>query len=966
MSKTEQTLIYITNENVEEAKFMSRSFVNTRVKTRAYINALCSEVIKNYLQSEGIDVDNLHNLHSISKVLENNDIADILLPNIHIDVRAVFEEDLIFVPKSHFEKGIEPDVYAVVKMDENYNSAEFLGYFQTDVIDEDNSNKDYYFVTKKQLISPSTFKNFVKDFVGKAPRYLTEDDVLRGKELALGMNDNNISSLEEKELLELLLLSDSLRESVLEFDNFEKLAYSASSQVVNLIQNAVPIAGENLTATDEEEGFEGFGDFDLSDTSQEMSVDDLLDRTIAAIDEDKETKPDSTAGDVLSTLGKAAAGTAAMAAGAAFAAGASQAAGAAEVVETGLDAAKQAAEVSEEAIKLASVSGDITHDSDVVPELDSSDDFDIQEPELSLDDEAVEENSVEQKLTGEDEFEAVKDLSEMDKVGTIASEEKEQYFEPETVNMHEMESVENEVIEEDVDSLSDIDNLEVPETLTNEDEFLEVHGISESEVVDLPMTDFSINEDGTSSIDAINLEMETQEPEELLEMPSLSAAADELNIEDDLSLELNEEKIEQPEISDEIAAETTVPELESEQQDIIDEKLSADDDIENLNEDIIQFDADEEHSTEDVIPSDADEELSNEDVIPSDADEEHSNEEIQDSAYEVEDLENLADKGILQAAVPEHEPVGYESADLSDFVDFEDFKPQNSEVSDDVDDVQKTVDIAQVSENSTLISSENPIVGEIPIDVNTPIESGFDATPLGELYNPSSEIPSETIVDTPGTIGKKVPNSKTSMTGIFGAIIALLIVGVIGFFVSKMINAPKNEAPQPITDESVPSAVDNGAGNSNTLNVDNKNVVNMNKNTNALASTAGSSVAEARKSGHATAFVDIKRLTWEVPDYVSYDANFKQYFQSVGKSLKLALVSDLLLATDYIYSSPVKVSVTFSKEGDFKNSQVINSSGSTQIDSIVLQTVNQTLKSLKAPHSIGKDESTTAILKIYF
>ena len=74
----------------------------------------------------------------------------------------------------------------------------------------------------------------------------------------------------------------------------------------------------------------------------------------------------------------------------------------------------------------------------------------------------------------------------------------------------------------------------------------------------------------------------------------------------------------------------------------------------------------------------------------------------------------------------------------------------------------------------------------------------------------------------------------------------------------------------------------------------------------------------------------------------------------------------MLLAKDYLYSSQVRVSVTFDKDGTFKTSQIIVSSGSQEIDKIVLQTVNQTLKALKAPHSVGNDESTTAILKIYF
>ena len=50
----------------------------------------------------------------------------------------------------------------------------------------------------------------------------------------------------------------------------------------------------------------------------------------------------------------------------------------------------------------------------------------------------------------------------------------------------------------------------------------------------------------------------------------------------------------------------------------------------------------------------------------------------------------------------------------------------------------------------------------------------------------------------------------------------------------------------------------------------------------------------------------------------------------------------------------------------FKEAKILLSSGSAQVDKIVLQTVNQTLKVLKAPNSVGNDESTTVILKIYF
>ena len=152
-----------------------------------------------------------------------------------------------------------------------------------------------------------------------------------------------------------------------------------------------------------------------------------------------------------------------------------------------------------------------------------------------------------------------------------------------------------------------------------------------------------------------------------------------------------------------------------------------------------------------------------------------------------------------------------------------------------------------------------------------------------------------------------------------------------------------------------------------------RNYFNMDNNYNALATTsktsAGASASSAKttqKKGPAKSFVEIKEMKWLLPDYISRNVQFQQYFQSVGKSLKLSLTTDLLLASDYIYTDQMKVAVTFGKDGVFQASQVIVSSGSNQIDKIVLQTVNQTLKTLKAPNSVGNDENTTAVLNISF
>ena len=88
-------------------------------------------------------------------------------------------------------------------------------------------------------------------------------------------------------------------------------------------------------------------------------------------------------------------------------------------------------------------------------------------------------------------------------------------------------------------------------------------------------------------------------------------------------------------------------------------------------------------------------------------------------------------------------------------------------------------------------------------------------------------------------------------------------------------------------------------------------------------------------------------MSWEVPDYLSYSDNIKKYLQTAGKSIKLTLSSDLLLVSEYAYSNQMKIDLKLSSDGNIKASNIVKSSGSDQIDKIVLQTVKDTLNVIK-------------------
>lgn len=1192
MAQKQQALIYIENENKTEAEFMSRSFVKKEVKNRAYINALGAELASKYLASEGFDTADTHNLHSISKILEKIDIADIMLPNIHIDVRVVFNENQIFIPKSHAQLGIEPDIYLAMKLSPDFKFVEFLGYFEPARINKNKQNADYYFIEKEKLSSPEKLTQYIKNFTGNTDKGLSEEDTLRARELFISMADHNISQEEQQELINLLLLSDSLRDSVLEFDNFETLSYSIGSTFASKLEelpagepvltveentedNNEPQEDEEQTEESEEETTEETEeasveeitteedaieenvedevatDLDFSNTDEEdeeMVLDesffsddttadeeDLMNSTtnveepqeeptpvvaeethieedilpvqdnveekldmdvyvdldmdssidIDNMDEDipaesetpkeevktEQPKDEDPLSKVVGDALKKTIETATTVA----------AAGAAATAISGAAEAAVASTASTEAMKLAGVAGDIVEDI-VKKNLESQhtnlDKIDYAKTTTNAND--VPEHIAAYDLSNakiEADLEAEKagqtdvptDLTELKAVDT--NPKGYENIEQEAVDFGNIEGGPVEEFRpettENLEDLSHISAINSPTTPVEdldikltEEKLNEVNNLSD---LDFDNSTIDINADGTSSIDNLNFDLglENNSDENLVD----------IGMTNELVIDNNNNKEEEPisfdgfdtgfaednsiedlsnEMLDETTFDTTTTEdiqtsTQEETQAV--EELTTEEDITTMedfdtlptleeNDLLLDEDTTSEQETLDTQTTEESENSDNDFITeeettePTIAEENNDEESVDDFLAELageddttsqeSDIDTLS---IEDTQTPEETDADFAELDELDDLDLttteesqtveENIQPeQNSDEELNFDDLteiedapidtttneesttteedfitepEQTEKAFAVRENSIVISDKTFRVGEIPIDINNPEAQNFEGPEqLESLYN-EDNVPGAALLQTPGRLGSaRGNNSKVGLgigLGIAGIIIVLAMVGVIGFAVSKMLK-PSEETPQPITDDATPTSTDNGVTDANTLDIDQNNVVNMDDATTntpqaqqpltpkqQAKSTAPATVVpknvQSKKIG-ATSFIEVKKLSWEVPDYVSYNGNFRQYFQSAGKSLKLALTSDLLLATDFTYTDQVRVSVTFNQDGSYKESRMLLSSGSKQVDDIVLRTVNQTLSVLKAPHSVGNDESTTVILKIYF
>ena len=113
-------------------------------------------------------------------------------------------------------------------------------------------------------------------------------------------------------------------------------------------------------------------------------------------------------------------------------------------------------------------------------------------------------------------------------------------------------------------------------------------------------------------------------------------------------------------------------------------------------------------------------------------------------------------------------------------------------------------------------------------------------------------------------------------------------------------------------------------------------------------------------------YLSVSKIQWQVPHYLSYSPNMNSYLQKAGKSIKLQLSSDLLLVNEYAYSNMVKVNLKLNNSGVLQNTNILASSGSKQIDDIVLQSVKSTLNVLRLPADDVKTPELNLTITIYF
>ena len=1107
------TLIYVEENDKSEARVLAQNFAKNDVKSRAYVNALGAELGMKYLSLENINNQRLYNMHSVRKVLEEFDISDIMLANIHIDVRVVFDENYIFVPKSHFEYDILPDIYFVMQLAEDHSHATFLGFFEPKLINKNNQNDKYYFIEKEKLTAPSNLKAYIENFKGNTTQSLSDTENEKAEMLMVAMADQNISREETKDLLKMLQRSADLRDEFIEFENFELLSYKAehSPDVVVPVQNptdeVLDTTLDDLTGGDEltkdllmgenssdisldEDNFEDLlGGFEDENSDQNATVDEVSADT---------TKNSGDGLSVLSDVAGMAAGAATIAgAGAAATAAGSMAMGAVEGAAASVagdvisSAATGAVDVLAEAAK--NVANNLVENSE--SKVQGFENLEISEPEiseqnLSADDLMISEgNGVSDVAETHSEMANMEDLTAQASVGNfdevslddlMITEDEDQSSELSNIETLQEENarqkglisdealLENSLDFSNVTPVPQVEDetklhegletvdLEGFDAIAPEVKLEEAPSADESNVLDISDVNAEPNNLGDNisetvefgTIDTVDNTCEnavnnqkseptanfdefgTLEPLSddnlFLEEPSQSetakketpASPDEVDLSDFQSLDM--ESFDH--ISLDSVKDTSIPDAPQETDlakdllggldlgldsipDLDTSNLGLDENLTETNAETEKTETNNENSEAeapagepemlDISELDTVETTPSEEADQTQPTEENTVEELSEADIVDSPENSSADLDLVSQAVDMDvakdtllEESGLEN--LEDMTNIENtveipevtVETQNEEPVQDMENLSETSDevpteptvATEIPTEMTEISETTPqaVVEEEPTESTSPLEGSLDELEsldadnpdLSMLFNEADEnaVANEVAENQEESFVPTLPHlperSSANKGKIIGAavLVALLVSGTFfGLSMKNKNDATQNEIAQPLPENNETSQTPETAGQVDNTNImaNAPDIVDMPKNQAEPANVKKEqpkSVKPATKPVNPDgSIMSVKKLAWELPDYLSYSNEMKKYLQTAGKSIKLSLTSDLLLAKEYAYSNQVKVMLKLANDGTIKESKIAKSSGSKEIDDIVLRTVKETLNVVKPP-----------------
>lgn len=994
--KNNQEITLTEDEIVEQSKNSVRTIADNLLKTKAYYNALAANSVMEYLKKKGLLQGDIVNLHSCSKMLVDFEIADLQLPNLHIDVRAVFDENEIFLPKKHFENKILPDIYLVMQLNEDLTEGTLLGFVEPAKINKQNQNDEYYFVNKSILTPPSKLVDLITSLPVKQQYMISDSAETAIEKLIMLYMDHDIDDVKLEKLIDYLKNSVIAREKLVEFENFERLSYMALQEFKNLDveNNDFSKYIKTLVTTDEFSQFD-----DKNDDLAQLFGEEPPSSTGLFVDEVEETALKDSS----------------------------------EVEETPIN--------DEEDLPLTKAAGNEPEEFpeeeieaevfDTLDEIDISDATEEVSEEISETSEEVEtveisDVVVEEKASPLDEFEAFETVDEFDLPEELLAEEKvesQPTIEEEASPVEAVVTTETEVNEEDVTTEHEVEEpvVELEESVVETSENnLEIENPAE------PVIEAELEEEVITEEDIAKVSETLSEPlagEDLeLQVDGLESVSEDLTQE---NVELSEETLEVSLETPEITAEEIINDIEPEKEKT--EELNV---VEALELDEVNLDSDtviglsegvmEVKNVEEIEPADneTEEEISVEELdnieLKTDIEEQQPEEIPQTPVQDVvetvtdEDVEKAIAQSQLSGEEEKKEVNANPDLDIlisgdnseADDISLEELLSMENALSsnkdehdgfefDETDEEEKKEEnvktIAATSEELEMLSAE------------------LDADPEPILKDSTPEVDDtdddDDISDFAFAVDSKPHGSGKNILVPIAALITVLGIAGAGawYFLSHgkssgtnididNVGAGKTGSGVDVKDAKTASVEDSLTKDiqlsNDTANKPAQKTAKTPENTAATKTTEAQvppapaadaavkpeplTIQKIKKDfSQPNTYLSVSKIVWDVPEYLTYNDDFNNYLQTLGSTLKLNLSSDLLLISENTVFNKVKVKIQLKDSGKKYSAEIEEGCGTQSVDDLVLQSVKNTLNLLKPPVNSLETADEDLYISIY-
>lgn len=157
MKSSDVIKLQVNETSHNYAKIYATMLTNEFRRKRAYASIVALNALALYMETTSYTVQKSMTLYRNPMLNEQYEINDVYINNYHIDVRVFINGENVLLPKIHFDKELQPDFYAIVKIDKSLRNADLVGFVDVNNVNVKILNDKYCYVNLNTLISTEDF-----------------------------------------------------------------------------------------------------------------------------------------------------------------------------------------------------------------------------------------------------------------------------------------------------------------------------------------------------------------------------------------------------------------------------------------------------------------------------------------------------------------------------------------------------------------------------------------------------------------------------------------------------------------------------------------------------------------------------------------------------------------------------------------------------------------------------------------